>query len=320
VDSAVVAVWFALVLGAVPEVWAETQGIGDEAAACDVDALATALRVDRPGLVVRAMHPDVAGPAPPAGALRVRLTRRDGTTLVEIEGAGKTIVRTLPAADGCERNIATAALIVDGALDDLAVSRAAPRVDSLAPPVPLRKQIHFSGLAGAGVERGVFRVVPAFDVEGAVRYRSLALTLDVDVGLGSSTDFSVTPPEAGNGTFSAATVAVDLGVGFSPRLGPGRLAASVAFGFELAVASVRSTSVFQQQGQTSEEPFGALRLGYELDLPWGLFVEVRGEARASPRAAFQVVGASFVDEGGGSIVMTPIWTFGAFGFVGYHFF
>jgi hypothetical protein len=316
---------FALILGATPEVWAETQGLPEtEGTACSADALAAALRAQRPSIAVHVWHPETSAIRPPDGAIRVRLTEREGAVVLEVNGAGSSVVRTMPAAEGCERNVATAALIVDGALDELRGSAEVPRVDSLAPPIPLSKQVHLSALVGAGVEQSLFGFVPAFDVEGAFRYRSLQLTFDVDFGLAAQTGFSLTAPENGSGTFSATPLAGDFGAGFSPRLGPGRFLADGVFGLAFTFGAVSSSSgVFQRQPETTKEPFGALRLGYALDLPWGLFMEARAEERATAQASFQVVGSSF-DAGssasGKSAALTPVWTFRAFGFLGYHFF
>jgi len=311
----VLAAAFALILGALPEVWAETRGLPDEGGtACTAEALAAALQAQRPGLVVRAWHPETESVKPPEGAVRVRLTQRGESLVLELNGTGNSIVRTMSAAEGCERNVATAALIVDGALDELQISAKAPSVESLAPPVPLRKRIAAGVALGAGTEQGLFGFVPTFDVEGAFRYRSLILTLDADVGLSSTTGFSSkSPPESPpQGNLSASQLAFDLGAGWSPRLGPGRLVAQAVFGVGLTFASVANTSgVFQQQPATAKEPFGALRLGYALDLPQGFFLEARVDGRATPRDGFQVVGAD--------TVTTPILTLHAFGFAGFHF-
>jgi hypothetical protein len=231
-------------------------------------------------------------------------------------------VRTLPATDDCERDLQTAALIVDGALDELGLSPQAPTVD-LAPPVPFRKQLHVAASLGAGTEQGAFGFVPAFDVEAAVRYRFVEATLDLDLGLPSSTGFSLQSPESGGGSLSATTVAGEIGLGLAPRLGPGRLSVDAVVGLQVAfVASGPGGEggVFQRTPQTSEEPFGGLRLGYSLDLPWGFFVEARAEERAARRASFGITGASFPASGGASTVSMPLFSFQGIGMLGFHFF
>lgn len=310
-----------LIVGVVPEIWVATRGLDE--VACNADALAAALRIQRPGVAVHVWQPEEGTGQPPQGATRVQLALRDGALLLEVTGAGRPIARALPATEGCERNIETAALIVDGALDDLRGSEARLSVDSLAPPVPFRKQLHLAGSVGVGVEQGMFSLVPVFDVAGIARYRAFELTLDADLGLASSTGFSLTSPETGAGTLSATTLAVELGAGVAPRLGPGRLCADVAFGLSLTFVSTSSaltSALFQRQPGTATEPFGALRLGYAVDLPWGLVLEARAEERLNHQASFQIVGANFLAAGGASVVLTQGSTLQALGLLGYRFF
>ena len=318
------ALLLALTLGTAAEVWVSTQGLvpsaGAETSACSSDALAVALRAQRPGILVHAWNPENSTERPPASAVQARLANQGGVVMLDVRGAGIALSRTLPGTDPCERNVATSALIVDGALDVLRVPTNAPVVDSLAPPVPFWKQLHVSAAVGAGVEQGVFSFVPAFAVEGAVRYHSLELSLAVDVGLASQTSFTIVPPEATrSGTFSATRGSGELGLGLAPRLGPGRIAASMAFGLSFTEASTTSTGLFQQRTQTATEPFFALRLGYALDLPRGLFVAVRAEERVTRTATFDVEGAEVPSPFGQAGVITPVWTFQSLAFVGYHF-
>src|ERR1700691_1643198 len=94
VEPAVMAAAFALVLGSSPEVWVETRGLPDAGGACSSDALATAPRAQRPGVVVHAWPPETDATAPPERALRLRLTQREDTVVLELTGAGTPIVRT----------------------------------------------------------------------------------------------------------------------------------------------------------------------------------------------------------------------------------
>ena len=139
-------------LAAAPELWVATQGL--ESPACDSAAFADAVRAQRPGVFVRPWLAEAGSESPPASAVRVRLSPGNGATLLEITGAGSPVVRPRPAEDGCKRHIEVAALIVDGALDDLRMSQSAPPVDSLAAPIPLRKRMEVGAALGAGVEQG----------------------------------------------------------------------------------------------------------------------------------------------------------------------
>jgi hypothetical protein len=338
----------ALTLHAAGEIWVATEGLVPAASsppdACSSEAFAAALHAQHPGLVVHAGDParvasegvllcepgrEPPHPAPPArdsgahapdNVIEARLSRQGGVVSLTVVGAGIAVSRTLPASDPCERTVVTSALIVDGALDVLRVSTKAPHVDSLAPPVPFRKEVHFSVSLGAGAGEGTFGVVPAFALGAAARYRSFELTLDLDVGLPSQTTFTIVPPEATqSGTFSAFTGGAELGIMAAPRLGPGRIAAGVAFGLSLTNGSASSAGIFQQRGQSALEPFGALRVGYALDLPLGFFVGVRAEGRVNKVATFVVDGAAFAPPLGQDAVTTPIWTFQTLGLLGFHF-
>ena len=105
--------------------------------------------------------------------------------------------------------------------------------------------------------------------------------------------------------------------------------AQAVFGLGLTFASANpastlSPAVFQTQTDTSKEPFGALRLGYRLDLPLGLFLSARVEGRATPQDGFVVVGTNLPGNCGTiqapvACVTSPVWTLRTFGFVGVHF-
>jgi hypothetical protein len=306
-----------LVLGATSEVWTATQGPAQDGA-CNADAFAAAVRAQRPSLVVRAWHvPETE--RPPAGAMRAQLTWRGTSALLQlVSSGGASVVRELPA-DDCTRLLETAALIVDGMLETIP-SGPAPEIGLLAPPVPWVKQLRVSALAGAGTAQGTFGFVPVVDIEGQARVRFWELTLGADLELPSTAGFSVTPPEAGSGTVSVSAAAATMGIGFAPRVGPGRLSADAVLGLALRFASVESPAVFQTHQATSETPFGGARLGYAIDLPWRLLLALRAEERAGPSTNFEVVGGSFQGSWQPGLVTTPVWSFRALAFLGFNFF
>jgi len=164
-------------------------------------------------------------------------------------------------------------------------------------------------------------VVPAFDVGATLRYRFVELTLDAGLGLSSSTNFivggGVEAPTQGTGSLSASLYDVAIGLGVAPHLGPGRALADVVFGVGiLSVAPSGSNKVFQEESATAVLPFSALRLGYTLDLPLGLFLTARGEERLARTASFQVVGLE-PDTGPAT---SPRLVFQGLALVGFHFF
>lgn len=305
----------ALALGGAPELWVATQGL--DGSACDSAALAARLHAQRPGASVHAWSPAAGAEAPPAGAVTVRLAAEGGVTRLEIAGAGSPIRRTLPAGDGCERDVEIAALIVDGALDELRAPGASPTVDSLAPPVPLRKKMQVGVAVGAGVEQGPINVVAALDVGAMVRYRWIELTLDYDLGLPASTGVSVAPPEKGSGTLTASAQTAEIGLGLARRLGPGPLSADLLLGLSFTSVSTSNSpttpGLFQQAPRSATELYTGLRLGYVVELPLGLFAGARVEERLAPEhVTFGVVG-------GDSTVSSWTWSLQALGLVGFRF-
>ncbi len=310
----------ALSLAAAPELWAATQGF--DAMTCDAGSLAAAIQAHRPGSRVHPWHPESGVESPPSGDVRVQLTRKAGSVVLEVTGAGTPLTRTLPAGDDCTRTVELAALIVDGALDDLKASEAAPRVDSVAPPVPLSARMGAGVALGAGFEQSATGFAAALDAQGTFRYRLLELTLDLDVGLPSSSTVIPGFPEtvqgavtgAVTGTVTVTSLTAELGVGLAPHLGPGRLSADALLGVSFAFASTTpSTALFQRTSATAADAFAGLRLGYVFDLPRGFFAGARAEERLAP------VQADFTPVGTSPTVSTPAFTFQALALVGYRF-
>lgn len=303
---------FALTLGTAAELWAGTKGF--DQAACDSAALASAIRAQRPSAAVHPWDPDARDASPGGRAIRVRVVRERGVTHLDVTGAGAAMSRVLPPVDDCKRDVEIAALIVDNALDELRVSEA-PEVGSLAAPVPLRSRLEVGAAVGGGVEQGPFGVVAAVDVGAVARYRFVELTLDADVGLPSSSGELPNAPEQGFSTVSATSLALELGIGLAPRLGPGRASVDAVLGLSLAFASaspVQQAVLFRPASQTVSEGFGGLRLGYVLDLPHSFFVGARVEERFAPaQTDFGVAGDSSI--------ATRTWTFNGLFLLGYRF-
>jgi hypothetical protein len=221
--------------------------------------------------------------------------------------------------------VKTAALIVDGALDELRGPSSAIAVESLAAPVPLSKQLHFSASFEAGAAQGAFAAKPVLGVEASVRYRFLELTLAGDVVLSSQAGYVLPEPEAANVAEDLSVTSYSVGalMSFVPRLGPGRAVVGLGPGLSFLHASA---TAFQQAPTTSTEPFGEVRLGYSFDLPRGFFLGARAEGRAARAATFQINGAYFghvvptpPEPSTDTSTTTPVWTIRGVGFVGVHF-
>lgn len=309
----------ALTLGVAPELWVTTRGF--DTPACDATAFAAAIHTQRPTETVHPWQPEAHVETPPKGAIVVTLVARDGVAVLEVTGGAAPIVRTLAEAVDCKRDVEIAALIVDGALDDLRVSQAAPKVDSLAAPVPFRSLVQAGVAFGAGVEQSPSGWVASLDIEGVARYRFYELTLDVDLGLPSSTSFAIANPETGTGSLSVTSLSAELGIGVAPRLGPGRASLDALLGVSVAFATASDSSsskaVFQNASETAVDFFTGLRAGYVLELPRGFILGARAEERLAPRqAAFGVVGTNPSTFS----VNTRAWTLQTLGLVGYRFF
>jgi hypothetical protein len=319
----------ALTLATGGELWAGTSGF--DAVTCDSAALAKAIHTQRPATSV---HPWRAGDTggPPAAGIVVRLTRGEGGTVLEVTGAGAPIHRVLPATDTCERTVEIAAQIVDAALDDLRVE-AAPQVESVLPPVPFRQKVELGVMLGGGVAQGAGSFSGALGGGIVGRYRFFELTFDASGGFPTTMSVTTSVPGAtGSGTISVKQVALELGFGLAPRLGPGRGFVDIVGGVSLWFASFTSppppTSgnppFFQVTSSSAEEGFVGARLGYALDLPLGLFVAARVEERLAPtKTTFGAVANTPTLNSSGATtptgLTTPSFAFSGLGFVGYRF-
>jgi hypothetical protein len=314
-------VLLAVTLAVAPELWIDTQGM--DASECDSAALATAIRTHRPSVFVHPWSPDATVERPPGGAIRVELSRAGGPAHLEVIGPATRVTRALPPDTDCKRTIEVAALIVDGALDELAMSEAAPPVDSLAPPIPFLKRFELGLAVGAGAEQGPQAFTVGLDAEAFARYRFFELTLDVDVGLPQASAFNILPPETGAGTLSISSVATELGLGLAPRFGRNRVSVDVLLGLSVTTASASANTedaLFQRTSQTTTELYTGLRFGYFVDLPLGLFLATHVEERLAPGQASFVVENPGTTTPSDTSATTRTWSFQAMGLLGYRFF
>jgi hypothetical protein len=265
---------------------------------CSADSFGRALRMVRPDVAIG------LGPAPDAEGVEVVVTAKKGEILLAVSGHGRSINRSFPDPNDCESASQTAALIIDRALEDLRSTETTPAIETLAPPPS-----PFALLAaiGGGGTQGVFGAAAALNVALQLQWLDLALlTLSGDFVLPSGTTL---PNDLG--TLQASGEVLELGVGVSPHLGPGRLNATALFGITWTNVTSDIPSVPSNRGGSGVEPYVGLAAGYALGLPDHFFLSVQIEEQlALGRTEFVIEGESVPP------ASTRTWTFQAWLAVG----
>ena len=141
-----------------------------------------------------------------------------------------------------------------------------------------------------------------------------------DVGLPASTPLA-TLDEGPVGSYQALPIDLEIGGGWSLRLGPGRLSLDGLIGLGLVSVSASvppppAGGVFGAQPQLSKELFLGAAAGYVVELPLRFFVGVRVEERWAPAQ----VTVNVADAPRGFQVDTRRWTFTSTVIVGWRFF
>jgi hypothetical protein len=299
----------ALVLSA-PVVGVQTDGT----APCDTDGFARDLKALRPELEIvslpRALQAPIA--AQPA---EVWLARIEGIgsdqAVLRVTGNPTPLLRPLPGQD-CRRAVKTAASIVDGLLDQLPSTDVGP----LSSPGGLRPTI--SAWGGAGTLQGPVQFVASFALGGRVGLGAFEFLFVADLGLLASVPLA-TVNLGPAGSYRALPFDFELGGGWSPRLGPGRLSLDGSIGLALTrVWPHVSTGamLFSTKPQVAQELFLAPSVGYTLELPARFFVGLRAEERWAPQQTTVTVDIAIA----GDQVPTRTLTFTATGIFGWRFF
>jgi hypothetical protein len=300
-----VEILLALVLAA-PVVAVQSDG----AAPCDTAAFAKELRTLRPELAVLSLETNAAVPIDSWRASLEGMATDQAA--LRVTGRRLTVLRPLPGQD-CEWVVRTAASIIDGLLDEL------PLMTAQLEPArrSSRTNIELSGWIGAGVAQGPLQWGPTFDVGGRLLFwRSAEVIAGADIGLPATTPLA-TVDEGLLGNYRVLPFDLELGAGYGPRLGPGRLSLDLLIGLSFAEVwtNVPGTEpLFGRTNDLATEFFLAPRVSYAIDLPLQTFIGLSAEERGSPaRAAVTVVG-------GTSSVMTRTWTLASTIFFGRRFF
>jgi hypothetical protein len=88
---------------------------------------------------------------------------------------------------------------------------------------------------------------------------------------------------------------VRLVAGWRPHLGPGTLRLELAPGTELLWVSATGPNLFQQHPGFGASPYVGARVGYEIGLPAGFALALRGEGRVFlSQAQLGVVGGDYI--------------------------
>jgi hypothetical protein len=273
----VLATSLALVLGAAPTLWLSID-VGPRSP-CRLDALAAAIRVQRPDAAL------ALGAPPHASDLEAVLADRDGTLILTVHGQGRPLSRELPPAEAtCEEALQTAALMIDRYLDELHASGAEASIESLAPgPGPA-----FGVQLGPSVVQAPFGLSAGVVLQLDLRVGLLLLSLGGEANLSQSKAIGPSVPDA---TYDVNPAATWLAAGVAPRLGPGRLFGQLSLGLSILWASARSPSLFQTKQGLTVDPYLGLCAGYVLDLPAHFGLALRYEERWVPApTAFAVEG------------------------------
>jgi hypothetical protein len=286
-----------LAIGALPNVWVTDH-------TCGTEAMVGTLRVLRPALLVNTKEGHARDWA-------LSLQKKQGSYLVRLKGGNVSLSRSFDDPGDCDAAGRTAALIVDGSLDELSVQTSSASLEPLVPSKP-KSPLTLSPVIGLGGRQsllgGVLTVTGGLALEAGL----FESRLEAEYVVPNSK--RLLEAEPGTGSFVASGITPILAEGITFPAGPGKAAIDVEVGIELTFLAVKAANLFRQQPQTIVEPFGGLRFGYSVPLPGQFFVAGQLEERAAPALArFQV-------EGLPTHVTTRTWTLAGGLSVGRRFF
>src|SRR5262249_33722271 len=160
---------------------------------------------------IRVERPDaaLAMGSPPGGGLVADLTEDHGTITLSVRGAGKPLVRELPAAGtSCEETLQTAALMIDRYLDELRASGEEARIEELG----VRRGPEFGVAIGGSVAQAPAGWAPGLTLETDLRLGPWLLSLGGEANLSQQQADS-----AFSGAFDLQPAAAWLAGGVAPR-------------------------------------------------------------------------------------------------------
>jgi hypothetical protein len=281
--------WFSL--SAVPGVF-----VSSSVEACSSESFGHALRMVRPDVAIGLET------APDTDSVQVSVAAKNGTVLLTISGHGRSINRDFPDPNDCEAACRTAALIIDRALEDLRFGEVAPPIETLAPPP---SAMELSLALGIGATQGMFGAAAAVTGALQLHWHFALLALSGDLVLPTGT----TLPN-GLGSLQASGENLEIGVGLSPPLGPGRLSLTGLFGVAWTNLSAQTTLPVNQGGSATE-PYVGVTAAYVYRLPEFFFLSAQLEEQlALGRTVFNI------DSEPPQTATTRAWTFQGWVLVG----
>jgi hypothetical protein len=265
-------------LSATPTIWLQVD-VGPDSP-CRLDALAAAIRLQRPDVALQ-------NGKPPSGSdLEVHLVDRGGTLTFSVRGPGRPLTRELPPPGAtCQEALQTAALMIDRYLDELNNGEEETRIGVLDPSAP-----HLGFAVGPSVVQAPFGLSLGLTVELDLRLGLLLLSLGGEANLRQSRTVAENMQNV-QFIYDALPAASWVSAGVAPGLGPGRLVMAAALGLSLLFVTAQSPELFQQQQGSAADPYLALRVAYVLDLPDHFGLALRYEERWVPApTSFSVEG------------------------------
>jgi hypothetical protein len=241
---------------------------------CRADALATAIRVQRPDASL------AVGPAPHPGDLEADFTEAGGSLTLRVRGgSGEPLTRSLPpAGDSCQEAIQTAALMIDRYLGELY----AGEEESSSPGRGTTLVVAL----GPSLAQAPFAWAPGLMLQTSLGVNVFWFSLGGEANLAQTKPIGSQAPDA---EYRIVPAAAWLGAGVAPQLGPGRVFVQATFGLSLLWAKTTGSGLFQTQQGFSADPYVGLCGGYALDLPLHLSLTLRYEERWVPAPSpFQI--------------------------------
>lgn len=272
-----------LAVSALPNVWLTDH-------VCGTKTMAQAFHILRPNLELqREGHEN-------KDDLHVSLEKVRELFVVKVRRGQSVVIRSFADPGDCEVAAQTAALIADGALDDLPPATSTVTLEKPAPP-PIRTPGWISSPSiGIGGRQTMLGAAASLMLGFKAAQELFESEFIFEVALPNSQpllrrhaeEFGLGPQDAY--TSVSFTPILLEGVGFA--VGPGRLSFQAEVGVELTILEVKSQVIRPERFTNPvSEPFGGLRVGYTWNLTDRLFLAASVDERIAPASTrIEVIG------------------------------